>query len=63
MLQSTNNIERLDEHMLEVARAVHGAVKQRVSHANEPKVMDDAIRDCKEILDEIMTGNVPEWLN
>jgi hypothetical protein len=57
------NIERLDEHLLEVVRALHGAVKQGVSHSKELKVMDNAIQDCKEILDEIMTGNVSEWLN
>jgi hypothetical protein len=56
------NIEKLDEHLLEVVHALHGAVKQGVSHSNEPKVMDNAIRDCKEILDEIMSGNVSEWL-
>jgi len=63
MPQPAHNIEKLDEHLLEVVRALHGAVKQGVSHTNEPKVMDNAIRDCKEILDEIMTGNVSEWLN
>jgi hypothetical protein len=25
--------------------------------------MDQAIKDCKEILDVIMAGNVKEWLN
>jgi hypothetical protein len=63
MPQPAHNIEKLDEHLLEVVRALHGAVKQGVSHSNEPKVMDNAIQDCKEILDEIMTGNVSEWLN
>ena len=63
MPQPAHNIEKLDEHLLEVVRALHGAVKQGVSHSNEPKVMDSAIRDCKEILDEIMTGNVSEWLS
>jgi hypothetical protein len=43
--------------------ALHGAVKQGVSHAKEPKVMDQAIKDCKEILDVIMEGKVKEWLN
>jgi hypothetical protein len=56
-------IEKLDEHLLEVVRALHGAVKQGVSHSNEPKVMDSAIRDCKEILDVIMEGHVSDWLN
>ena len=53
----------MDEHLLEVVRALHGAVKQGVSHKDEAQVMDKAIRDCKEILDEIMAGNVKEWLN
>lgn len=63
MPQAAANIQKLDEHLLEVVRALHGAVKQGVSHAKEPKVMDDAVRDCKEILDVIMAGNVSEWLN
>ena len=63
MPQPAHNIEKLDEHLLEVVRALHGAVKQGVFHSKEPTVMDNAIQDCKEILDEIMTGNVSEWLN
>jgi hypothetical protein len=57
------DIEKLDEHLLEIVRAIHGAVKQGVSHSNDPKVMDKAIGDCKEILDVIIVGNVSEWLN
>jgi hypothetical protein len=57
------NTEKLDEHLLEVVRALHGAVKQGVSHSNDPTVMDNAIGDCKEILDVIVAGNVSEWLN
>jgi hypothetical protein len=63
MSQAAPNTEKLDEHLLEVVRALHGAVKQGVSHSNESKVTDKAIRDCKEILDVIMAGNVSEWLN
>ena len=63
MPQATPNTEKLDEHLLEVVRALHGAVKQGVSHSNDPKVVDNAIGDCKEILDVIMAGNVSEWLN
>jgi hypothetical protein len=57
------NTEKLNEHLLEVVRALHGAVKQGVSHSNDRKVVDNAIRDCKEILDVIMAGKVSEWLN
>jgi hypothetical protein len=57
------NTEKLDEHLLEVVRALHGAVKQGVSHSNDPKVVNDAIGDCKEILEVIMAGKVSDWLN
>ena len=63
MPQPATNIEPLDEHLLEVVRALSGAVKQGVSHTDDPKVVDKAIADCKEILDVIMAGNVKEWLN
>ncbi|HEY7317959.1 MAG TPA: hypothetical protein VIE89_10320 [Candidatus Binatia bacterium] len=63
MPQAAPNTEQLDEHLLEVVRALHGAVKQGVSHSNEPNVMDKAIADCKEILDVIMAGKVQEWLH
>jgi len=63
MPQTAPNTDKIDEHLLEVVRALHGAVKQGVSHANDTKVMDQAIKDCKEILDVIMAGNVKEWLN
>jgi hypothetical protein len=63
MPQLAPNVEKLDEHLLEVVRALHGAVKQGMTHANDAKVVDDAIRDCKEILAVIMAGNVSEWLN
>ena len=33
MPQAAHNIEKLDEHLLEVVRALHGAVKQGVSHS------------------------------
>jgi hypothetical protein len=63
MPQAAPNTEKLDEHLQEVVRALHGAVKQGVSHANDSKVVDNAIEDCKEILDVIMAGKVSEWLN
>jgi hypothetical protein len=63
MPQTAPNTDKIDEHLLEVVRALHGAVKQGVSHSNDPKIMERAIKDCKEILDVIMAGNVKEWLN
>jgi hypothetical protein len=63
MPQAAPGTEKLDEHLLEVVRALHCAVKQGVSHVNDAKVMDKAIADSKEILDVIMAGEVKEWLN
>jgi len=63
MPQTAPNTEKLDEHLLEVVRALHGAVKQGVSHSNDSKIVDNSMRDCKEILDVIMAGEVKEWLN
>jgi hypothetical protein len=57
------NAEDLDQHLLDVVRALHGAVRQGVSRADDAKVIERAIQDCKEILDVIMAGNVNEWLN
>ena len=63
MPQGAPNIEKLDEHLMEVVRALHGAVKQGVFHSNDSTVVDNTIRDCKEILDVIMAGNVSEWMS
>jgi hypothetical protein len=62
MTQTVTNTEALDEHLLEVMRALHAAVKRGVSHSKEPTVMDKAINDCKEILDVVLQGNVNDWL-
>jgi hypothetical protein len=62
MPHAAANTEKLDEHLLEVVRALHGAVKQGISHKDDTKVMDRSIHDCKEILDVIMEGKVQEWV-
>ena len=62
MAQAARNIEKLDEHLLEIVRALHGAVKQGISHLADPKIVDKAIHDCEEILGVIMAGDVKTWL-
>jgi hypothetical protein len=62
MPEAAPNTEKLDEHLLEVVRALHGAVKQGISHKDDANVMDKSIHDSKEILDVIMEGKVDEWL-
>jgi hypothetical protein len=63
MPEAAVNTAELDAHLQEVLRALHGAVKQGVSHTDDPKVVDRAIADCKEMLDLIMAGKVEEWLH
>jgi len=63
MPQPAPNTERLDDHLLEVVRALHGAVKRGISHKDDVKTVDQAIQDCEEILKVIMAGRVEEWLN
>jgi hypothetical protein len=62
MPEPAQKIEILDEHLRAVVQALHAAVKQGIPHVKEPEVVDKAITDCKEILDEIMAGKVDEWL-
>jgi hypothetical protein len=63
MPEAATNTEQLDAHLQEVVRALHGAVKQGLSHTNDPEVVKKAIEDCREILDVIMAGKIEEWLN
>ena len=62
MTQAPNTVE-MDEHFKEVVQALYSAVNFGMPHVKEPKVVDKAIADCKEILDTIMEGKVSEWLD
>ena len=63
MPEPVKDLDKLDEHLKAVVQALHGAVKQGIPHVKEPQIVDKAVADCKEILDEIMAGNVKEWLS
>jgi hypothetical protein len=63
MPEAAPNTEKLDEHLRVVVQALHAAVKQGIPHVKEPEIVDKAVADCKELLDEIMKGDVKEWLN
>ena len=63
MPEAAPNTEKLDEHLRVVVQALHGAVKQGIPHVKEPEIVDKAVADCKELLDEIMKGEVKEWIN
>lgn len=63
MPEAAPNTEKLDEHLKAFVQALHAAVKQGIPHVKEPEIVDKAVADCKELLDEIMKGDVKEWLN
>ena len=63
MPQPVEDLDKLDEHLKAVVQALHSAVKQGIPHVKEPQIVDKAIGDCKEMLDEIMAGKVKDWLN
>lgn len=55
--------EELDEHLKDVVQALHRAVNWAMPHVkDDPKIVDKAVHDCKEILDVVMEGNISEWL-
>ncbi|HXG53170.1 MAG TPA: hypothetical protein VNN77_17370 [candidate division Zixibacteria bacterium] len=63
MPEPAPNTEKLDQHLLEIVQALHGAVKRGILNVKDTEAADRAVRDCKELLDEIMKGNVSEWLH
>ncbi len=63
-MPQAQNTEALDEHLKAVIQALHGAVSRAMPHVkDDPKLVDNAIRDCTEILDVVIEGNVSEWLH
>jgi hypothetical protein len=57
------NVGALDEHLQEMVLALHAAVSRAMPHLkDDPALVDRAIRDCEEILDVVLEGNVAEWL-
>lgn len=56
------NTHALDEHLKEMVLALHAAVGRAMPHVkDDPKLVDQALRDCAEILEVVLEGNVSEW--
>ena len=56
--------EPLDAYLREVVQTLHAAVNQGMRHAAQsPTAAEPQIRDCEEILEVIMRGDVKEWLS
>lgn len=57
------NTHALDEHLKEMILALHAAVGRALPHVNDdPALVDQALRDCAEILEVVLDGNVADWL-
>ena len=55
--------EAIDQHLKQMVQALHAAINRAIPHVNDdPKLVDQAVRDCKEILDVILEGDVSEWI-
>jgi hypothetical protein len=62
-MEAAPNTEALDEQFKEFIQALQSAVSRAMPHIkDDPKIVDKAIDDCKEILDVVMEGNISEWL-
>jgi len=63
-METAPNTDALDQQFKEFIVALKGAVGSAMPHLkDDPKLVDKAISDCKEILDVVMEGNVSEWLS
>lgn len=63
MAKAAKHTVELDEHLKDMVGALHGAVNRAMPHADDDAVADRTLRDLKEMLDEVMAGNVSEWVN
>ena len=53
------NTVAVDEQLKEMVRALHAAVNRAMPHlGDDPGLVDQAIGDCREILDVVLKGNV-----
>lgn len=65
MPEPVPNIDALDECLKDMVQAVYAACSTALPHLNDPdpQVADQAIMDCKEVLDLVMDGKVDDWLS
>jgi hypothetical protein len=56
--------QTLDLFLREVVATLQSATAQGLRHAyDDPSVTERAVRDCTEILEQIMAGDVDGWLH
>jgi hypothetical protein len=58
------NTQALDDQLKDMIVGLQRAVAAAIPHIkDDPKIVDKAIGDCREILDVVIEGNVQEWLS
>ena len=58
------NTQALDDQLKDMIVGLQRAVSAAIPHIkDDPKIVDKAIGDCREILDVVIEGNVQEWLS
>ncbi len=63
-MEAAANTEALDQQFKEFIQGIKKAVGAGIPHLkDDPKIVDQAIADCKEILDVVMEGDVKQWLS
>jgi hypothetical protein len=63
VIEATPIAAPLDDYLREVVQTLHAAVAQGMRRAqDDPATAAATLRDCGEILDVIMAGDVREWL-
>jgi len=62
-MEAAANTEALDQQFKEFIQALKSAVGSAMPHLkDDPKAVDKALMDCRDILNVVMEGNVKEWL-
>jgi hypothetical protein len=57
------NTQARDDALKEMVLALHAAVSRAMPHVkDDPRLVEQALRDCREILDVVLEGNVAEWI-
>lgn len=64
MAEAAPHTDELDQQFKEFISALKSAIGSAMPHLkDDPKTVDKAIADCKEILDVVIEGDVKSWLS
>lgn len=63
MVQPAPHTDQLDAFLREVVQTIQAAAGQGMRHVqDDPASTDRALQDCREIIGQIMEGDVNAWL-